>query len=181
MLTAHMAIHIAAMNMVAPIIILAARAASGPPRRSAAGWIGSAAAAQLALLWGWHLPDAVALAASSSVVGILAHATLFASALIFWRTIVDAADDRPWMALASLLITGKVFCLLGVLLAFAQRPLYAEAMPGMETQSLLADQQSAGLLMLIACPLSYVIAAVVISARWMLELESRRGRRQAAP
>ena len=35
----------------------------------------------------------------------------------------------------------------------------------------LADQQLAGLLMITACPLTYVTAGVIIAARWVLELD----------
>jgi putative membrane protein len=57
----------------------------------------------------------------------------------------------------ALLLTGKLTCLLAVLLVFAPRALYPHAA--------LADQQFAGLLMLAACPLSYLGAALVITLR----------------
>jgi len=40
---------------------------------------------------------------------------------------------------------------------------------------MLADQQMAGLLMLVACPLTYVLAAIVIAARWTLRMDTAQG------
>jgi putative membrane protein len=73
-----------------------------------------------------------------------------------------------------LLVTGKLFCLLGALLVFAPRSLYLlqnghEAHFGPIT---IEDQQLAGLLMLLACPLSYLLAGVVIASRAIFALDA---------
>jgi putative membrane protein len=105
------------------------------------------------------------------------HVSLFAVSLWFWASVVAEAEASRWRSLGALLITGKLFCLLGVLLAFAPRPLYAEAAHahGMNqmAMNLLGDQQLAGLLMLVACPLTYVLAGIIIAARWIAEIERR--------
>ena len=108
------------------------------------------------------------------------HLSLIGAALWFWHSVILAAERSSWRALGALLITGKLFCLLGVLLAFASRPLYSQAALAHSGHSahinagmLLPDQQFAGLLMLIACPLTYVLAGVIIAARWMAEIERR--------
>lgn len=66
----------------------------------------------------------------------------------------------------ALLLTGKLACLLGALLIFAPRELYRlHGLPSLE------DQQLAGLLMITACPLSYVVAGVAMAAQAIGDLE----------
>jgi putative membrane protein len=78
------------------------------------------------------------------------------------------------------LVTGKFACLLGALLIFAPRDLYA--LPGLvfalcsSGESSLADQQLAGLLMVTACPLSFLTSGVAIAARMLSDLERRTAR-----
>ncbi|KFB10136.1 cytochrome c oxidase assembly protein [Nitratireductor basaltis] len=183
-LTQHMATHIIAMNLVAPALaLLLLRLPKFHLTRAERG-LWPALTCQLALLWGWHIPSVFAVAHHSMVLTGLMHTSLFACAIWFWAVVFHTADRSGWQSLSALLITGKLFCLLGVLLTFAPRPLYLpmgglpEAYP-----ALLADQQLAGLLMLVACPLTYVLAAVIIAARWTGRLEEapnwlpHRGRR----
>ncbi|WEX10196.1 cytochrome c oxidase assembly protein [Chelativorans sp. AA-79] len=175
-----MAVHILAMNVAAPALVLAWRLVA-PPRVKPpdARWIGPAAALQVGLLWVWHLPLPLAFAYSVTGGEVLMHLSLFAAALWFWRAVLDEAEAARWRALGALLLTGKLFCLLGVLLTFAPRSLYlraAELCLGgrIAPEALLADQQLAGLMMLVACPLVYVLAGIIIAARWLREIESRK-------
>lgn len=180
-LTEHMALHIVTMNLAVPLGVLLWRRLPGSSHaRSAAPWIATASAVQLVFLWTWHLPPVLAYAVASPIGAAAMHISLLGAALWFWHSVIVAAERSNWRALGALLITGKLFCLLGVLLAFAARPLYPQAAlahaahgahfdPGM----LLSDQQFAGLLMLIACPLTYVLAGVIIAARWIAQIERR--------
>jgi putative membrane protein len=86
-------------------------------------------------------------------------ATLLAAAVCFWGGILLLAARSRWQAIVALLATGKLACLLGALLIFARRPLFVHAT--------MDDQQLAGLLMVVACPLSYVLVGVVLSAQLM--------------
>ncbi|WP_159590978.1 cytochrome c oxidase assembly protein [Chelativorans xinjiangense] len=187
LITQHMIAHIVAMNMVAPVVALFAQR-NRLIWRKASSSIGAATAVQLALLWGWHLPVPMAYATASAEGMLLMHTSLFLAALWFWASVVDAAIRTGWRALAALLVTGKIFCLLGVIIVFAPRPLYP-TMP-LHTQRgqfadpalQLADQQLAGLLMLIVCPLTYVLAAIVIAAYWLSYIDRHPGwTHRAAP
>ena len=80
---------------------------------------------------------------------------------------------RRWRAIAALLVTGKVFCLVGAIFTFAPRPL-VQGLP-LPLPEALADQQLAGLLMLAACPLTYVLAGIVVSVLWLAELTAEAG------
>jgi putative membrane protein len=100
------------------------------------------------------------------------HLSLAAAALWFWLAVLSDRSALRWRALVALALTGKLFCLLGVLLVFAPRLLYAAhpVAPGQPVAAGLADQQLAGLMMVVACPLTYVLAAVIIAARGLRDI-----------
>ena len=105
-------------------------------------------------------------AMQSSLLHSLMQLSLFAAAIWFWSALLGLRGGARWRGLLALLLTAKIFCLLGVLLVFAPRLLYPEAMfsahaGGHLVSASLADQQLAGLLMLVVCPASYLTAAVV--------------------
>jgi len=167
-LSAGMAGHILLMNLLAPVVVLWA-ARSSPslvrPFRSVA----LPAIVQLALLWGWHAPPSLVAAMGHPGLHLAMHGSLLLGALWFWSAVVNATAGRQWRAISALLTTSKLFCLLGVLLTFASHPIYpAMTHHGVSALDPLADQQLAGLLMLIACPMSYLVAAVVVASNWLL-------------
>ncbi|MGK9167666.1 cytochrome c oxidase assembly protein [Inquilinus limosus] len=175
-LTQHMAAHLAAMNMVAPLCVVAwDRFARGRMSVEAVRLL-PAAALQAVLIWGWHLPAVFAAVCRSPVLTAAMHVSLFLSACWFWFAVIHAARRAAWTPLAALLATGKLFCLLGVLLAFSPRPIYASpALPPTcfdpaSPWPLVEDQQLAGLLMLTACPLVYGTAAILIARRRLAAL-----------
>jgi putative membrane protein len=166
--SAGMAAHILLMNLFAPAAAILSSAALVPAARRVPG-LAAAMVVQLLLLWGWHAPPSLAAAMERPGLHLVMQLSLTLTAVWFWRAVVAAAVNRPWRAVASLLITSKVFCLLGVLLTFAPRSLYPSmAHHGGVAVDPLADQQLAGLMMLLACPLSYLVAAVVVTSRWLL-------------
>lgn len=164
-LTHHMMIHIIVMNLLAPLCLLLLPAGwrQGPLVQGRG--LALATATQMALLWGWHLPAVLTTSMHAPALMAAMHVSLFAAALWFWAAIAAALRQRHWTPLAALLISGKLFCLLGLMLVFAARPLYAEAgtLHGLSPGALLADQQRAGLLMLIACPIVYVLCGTLIA------------------
>lgn len=174
-LTGHMIAHILLMNAAAPLAVLVLRPVlsrsafrKGRPRLAAATMV------QLALLWVWHSPRLLQLSLDLPAVGLLMAASLMAAALWFWSAVLAAVGAARWKAIFALLITAKLFCLLGALLVFAPRLLYPELLSThpVGVDAALADQHLAGLLMLAACPLTYVAAGVLIAARWVFELEA---------
>jgi putative membrane protein len=170
-LSRHMAVHIVLMNVIGPLAVWVL--ARLRPALLALRWhLGWAAVAQMAALWTWHIPAALAGAHASLGAGLTMQASLFASALWFWMAVAAALHGRPWQAIAALLGTGKVFCLLGALLTFSPRYLYPPHLAAgfHDAASSLSDQQLAGLFMLAACPAAYVLAGIVIAARWLHEM-----------
>lgn len=163
--------HLAVMNIAAPLaaLHLSRRGPCTPAALLAAGVV------QLATLWGWHAPAVQQFAASSSAGQFLLMVSLAGAAFWFWSAVIAATD---WKALIALLLTGKLACLLGALLIFAPRDLYnldglilALCTTG---PSSLADQQLAGLLMVTACPLSYLVTGIALAARMLARLDADR-------
>lgn len=165
-LSLQMTQHIVLMNVAAPLLatLLAARLPAFAIRTI---WIASAA--QMALVWGWHLPKVQQAAAAAAALQAALLILLSLAAMAFWLAVIEAERAGGWRAIAGLLLTGKLACLLGALLIFAPRDLYG--LPELALAfcasgpSSLADQQLAGLLMVTACPLSYLTAGVIIAAR----------------
>ena len=155
-LSSHMAMHIALMNVAAPMAAIAL-AKRLRPLAAAAFW--SAATLQIGALWFWHLP-AVQAAATSPGGALLMHSSLFAVALMFWIGVLQMRGPGRWQAILGLIVTGKLSCLLAALLIFSPRFIYTSH----HHATSLADQQLAGLLMITACPVSYVLAGIVIAA-----------------
>ena len=125
-LSGQMAIHIAAMNIVAPLLAAGSRPADGARAMLRRGlWL--ATVVQLAVLWASHSPAVHHAAHASLLSAIFLHGILFLSALAFWFSITSAEASR-WQAMLALLVSGKFACLLGVLLIFAPRPLFERRM-----------------------------------------------------
>ncbi|MGJ0514015.1 cytochrome c oxidase assembly protein [Methylocystis sp.] len=171
----HMATHILLMSALAPFLaVLWTRIASAP--FLANGYtLAAIAAAQIALLYAWHAPGAAAYVERHPTAHLSMHASLLVAALLFWLAILGDTGVARWRGVAALAITGKLACLLGVLLVFAPRVLDTRIAGSATTlETMLADQRLAGLLMLAACPASYVLSGVWIASRWLLALEDDR-------
>jgi putative membrane protein len=177
----HMMLHIASMNIVAPWLaaLIVTRRQLGGTRSS---WLWIATFLQIVLLWSWHSPAVHDVAIRSPALGVTLHAALFLAALLFWLALLTISVASRWQTIPALLLTGKLACLLAALLIFAPRTLYesaghlahiAERFSGLRA---LDDQQLAGLLMITACPLSYLIAAVIITVQLI-----GRPKKSAAP
>lgn len=166
-----MAHHIILMNIAAPVLAMALpvhrRSSRARGRHLAVATI-----IQLAALFAAHTPAGVAAAHTHALLHLLKQLSLFAAALAFWIAVLDQVGAARWRAIVALLITGKLFCLLGAVLVFAPRSIYPGSFGHAASQAVpsLDDQHLSGLLMLAACPATYVLAGVVIAARWVCEL-----------
>ncbi len=164
----HMIIHIVLMTVAAPILALKLRYSSFQQSASVSTLV-AAIILQLVLLFAWHSPPGIGLAMAGGHVGaLLMQASLLFSALWFWLTIFNQTGEHLWRSVIALLLTGKLFCLIAVLLVFAPRVLYGIGAANIPIE--LADQQLAGLLMVTVCPLTYVLAAIVLICRWFQTL-----------
>jgi putative membrane protein len=127
-------------------------------------WTNTAAAA--AAFWTWHAPAPYAAALSSSAIYALMQFTLLASATAFWLAVRRSA---PAAAMAAILATTVQMGLLGALITFAARPLYAPHFASTLGWGVspLEDQQLAGILMWAPGSIAYLAAAMWIGWRWM--------------
>ncbi len=171
MLTAHMAGHIAVMNLLAPTVAWLFRHRFF--RIGSGQAIGRklllATLTQLSVFFLWHSPPVMAISMQGAVTGFALLAGLLMVSVWFWACVFEAVRQNRMEVIAALLITGKLVCLIAVLLVFAPRLIY----PGMGVPAaMMGDQQLAGLLMLSACPLTYVGASIYVVARWFTRLSS---------
>ncbi len=112
------------------------------------------------VVWAWHLPALRDLADMSVPVALIEQALFLAVGIMRWRT----ALARPAEGVAALLLTSMHMTLLGALIGLAPRPLYAmmamHPAPGLDA---LADQQLGGVVMLLVGGASYCLGGL-----WML-------------
>jgi putative membrane protein len=160
-----MILHALTMSAVAPVAAFGITRLKLLPTWTTFGML-AAATAQIALFLGWHAPAAMAAAMHDGATMMLMHLSLFGAATVFWTGVYASAQAHPWRAIFVLVVSGKLFCLLAALLVFSPRAAFHEV-AGADAAGLLADQQTAGLVMLAVCPLTYVAAAIIIAARWL--------------
>jgi putative membrane protein len=156
----HMVLHIGLMSGMAPLAAVGLSAWKIPFRASPA-LLWSVGILQVAALWVWHAPSMHQWLAASPDVAFCGYAVLFGIATVFWACVIGSTGAARWQAIPALMLTGKLVCLLAALLIFAPRLLYHGAHDGHAYA--LADQQLAGLLMITACPISYLLAALMIA------------------
>lgn len=168
-LVRQMALHLTVMGVAAPLAALQLRRTAIGSRLPWAATLVPATAAQIGALYLWHLPAPHAAALDSPAVSAAMHGSLGLVAVGFWLAVL-ARRQSVWPAVGALLVTGKLFCLLGVLLVLARRPLLHAG----DAAVALAEQQLAGLLMLGACPLSYVGVAFAFTCLGIPQEPARR-------
>ena len=196
--SAHMAQHLVLILLAAPLLVLGAPervalwAFPLPIRRRIGGWghgcarvLGPlarpapAVAMATAGLWTWHVPDLYDLAIEREGLHALEHMTFLVTALVFWWSLLrirtlraDRDNGGRLLALFAMVLQGS---LLGALITFAARPLYAahRAIPEAWGLEPLVDQQLAGLLMWVPPATLYLWVAGWLFQRLLRAVESR--------
>ena len=177
----HMFQHLLVMNVAAPLIAVSLQRLRIRDDHAARRWsaaLPAVTALQLAALWMWHMPAVFAAGHHSPSLQVLMQLSLFIVAASFWTSVLECRDHAVWRPIFALLVTAKIFCLLGAAFVFTRRPLYPP-FGGPETWGLsaLEDQQLAGLLMVSSCAVVYVAAAIALFARWLATAEALRDAR----
>lgn len=129
-------------------------------------------ASATAAFWAWHAPAPYAAALSSSPIFALMQLTLLGSALAFWLAVKRA---RPAWALGAILASTVQMGLLGALITFAVRPLYAPHFASTLSWGVapLEDQQLAGIVMWAPGSIAYLAAALWIGWHWLRQGRER--------
>jgi len=114
------------------------------------------------VLWGWHFPAAYDAALANKAIYWAMQATLLSAAWLFWSAVATAAPAGAATAVAG---GAAQMGMLGAILTFAPRPLYASHLDTTLAFGMgpLADQQLAGLLMWTAGMIPYAAAAGLIA------------------
>ncbi len=138
-----------------------------------------------ALLWFWHSPAPYQATFSSTLVYWSMHLSLFGAALWLWSELLDPAPGRLMPVLLAGVISSVQMGLLGALITFAPRPLFAPHALTTAAWGLtpLQDQQLGGGLMWVPGCLVFLVAAMLVlwsalaRADWKLARPARLGMR----
>jgi putative membrane protein len=195
--SAHMVQHLVLLMIAPPLLILGRPAlaclwAFPLPARRAIGrvWIRSGLKHAVhvlmspifvwllcsAVLWFWHLPGPYGWALGSESVHAFEHICFFVTSLMFWSLVLEPLGRRRMDYGSTLLFVatfGVQTGLLGALLTFAGRPLYAAHLSTAAAWGLtpLEDQQLAGLIMWIPASLIHLTTLGVLFVVWMQTAE----------
>lgn len=148
--------HLALVLLLAPLLVGAVGARTFPHVSLTAATIG-----QAAIFWAWHVPGLYAQAMSNDLAFWAMQLSITLSAALWWVTLRRSA---PLAATAALLAQMVQMGVLGALLVFAGRALYA---PHWQTTaawglSALEDQQIAGLVMWVGGAGAYLLVAAAM-------------------
>jgi putative membrane protein len=127
-----------------------------------------------AALWLWHVPAFFNAAVRNDTAHDWQHATFLVTALLFWHALLrPSGPGSRGLAIVYLFTTTIHTGVLGALLTFAPRPLYATLDSGLTLGALttLEDQQLGGLIMWVPGALVYVAVALVLAVRWLRSLD----------
>lgn len=125
-----------------------------------------------AAIWIWHLPVLFMAATRSDAVHALQHASFLGSALLFWWAMLHPRRRAlGGMAVVYLFTTVVHTGVLGALMTFSRSPWYPGYASGAERWGLtpMGDQQLAGLIMWIPASVVYLVAALAIIRRWLMD------------
>ena len=173
-LTVHMAAHMAAVAIAAPLLAYAFAGTRADPARA---WPLVVAPlpmsiVEMVVVWGWHLPAARALAGSS--VGLAIEQAMFlGSGLLLWSACLGSRGSanaaRRLSGVVALLLTTMHMTLLGALIALASRPLFMAHGHSSGAAAML-DQQMAGVVMLAIGAGSYLAGALMLLSRTLFNI-----------
>ena len=128
-----------------------------------------------AALWVWHVPRLFQAGLVDNGIHALQHASFLFSALLFWWAVLGKGGGAHGRgaSIVYLFTTMMHTGALGALFTMSETiwyPLYGNR-PEMFGLTPLEDQQLGGLIMWIPGGLAYVIAGLVLGARWLMPPE----------
>ena len=169
-MTGHMAAHMAAVAVAAPLVAWGIAGTAADPATRWPNIVAPLAMSlvELVVVWGWHIPAARAFAASGPIGLVLEQAMFFAAGLLLWSACLGAQDSdnsgRRAAGVGALLLTTMHMTLLGVLVTLAPRPLFDHHGHSLLGLDPMFDQQLAGVVMLLVGGGSYLIGGLLLLA-----------------
>lgn len=132
------------------------------------------------VVWLWHIPSWFEAALRSEAIHALQHASFFATAVVFWWSMLRGRYGRAGYGLAAAFVfaTAMHTSVLGALLTVSSSlwyPLYAARGAPFEIDA-LSDQQLAGLVMWIPAGLLLGVLALALFAAWLGDARARMAR-----
>lgn len=179
--SAHMAMHMTVVALVAPMLAAGVAGGRFDPVRRWPAWFPPlpASALEFVVVWGWHAPALHQAARHSSGGLVLEQASFLVVGLLVWLAAFGGSGEqrrtRAAAGISGLLLTSMHMTLLGVLLALAARPLYPHDGRVAFGLTPLLDQHLGGVLMLLSGGVAYLAGALVLLAQLL------RRRREAVP
>lgn len=137
------------------------RAATRLISHPACGWI-----AFTLVFWAWHTPRLYELALASHAWHHVEHACFFATAILFWRPVIEGFPARSrwrsWTLIPYLVLADVQNTVLAGILTFSDRVIYPgyAALAGGGLAAALDDQALAGVIMWVPGSLVFLGAAV---------------------
>lgn len=171
-MTGHMAAHMIAVAIAAPLIALGVQGSRYDPamRLPRLATPLAAALVEAVVVWGWHVPALRRLVAHAPLWLAIEQAMFLAAGLLLWSAVL--APRHRAAGVAALLVTSMHMTLLGALIGLAPRPLYGHAMAMTGSPDALADQQLAGVVMLLVGGIAYLVGGLAMLGRL---LQTREG------
>lgn len=125
-------------------------------------------------LIGWHDPNLYEAALRSDLVHDIEHLTFFGSAMLYWWHVVGAGPhihkrfSRPARVMYVIAAIPPNM-LTGIAIAFAGQVIYTYylSVPRLWGMTALEDQTLAGVIMWVPGSMMYIIAVLILAARWL--------------
>lgn len=164
-LTGHMAAHMIAVAVAAPLLAIALRATAWDPTRLALPFASPLAmmVVELAVVWSWHLPAVRAAVGHDRWLHLLELGCFLLVGTLLWSAVLARSAPSRLAGVGALLLTSMHMTLLGALIGLAPRTLYPTLthapFAGLPA---LQDQQLAGVVMLLIGGASYLVGGLAI-------------------
>lgn len=183
--------HMILTLLAAPLVAagrpgLALAALLGAERRAEArrGFAPFSAAGLFAvLLWIWHAPGPYAATFAGSFAYWLMHLSLFGAALWLWHNLLDTCAAKALAVMGASLASTVQMGLLGAIITFAPRPVYAPHAHSTLAWGLtsLQDQQLGGAIMWAPGCLAFLVVAMLVLRVVLTEAERSEWEAPARP
>ncbi|WP_256926588.1 cytochrome c oxidase assembly protein [Sphingomonas sp. TZW2008] len=159
-MTGHMVAHMIAVAVAAPLVAFGLQDTRADPARRwpRAVTPSTAALIEAIVVWGWHVPALRRLVHDHPGWLIVEQASFLAAGLLLWAAVL--APRHRMAGVGALLVTSMHMTLLGALIGLAPRPLYGHA-----GAAALADQQVAGVVMLLVGGIAYLFGGLAMLGR----------------
>ena len=133
-------------------------------------------------LWGWHVPEAYALAIENGFVHLVMHLSMFTTSILFWWPIIGPPPIRSQLTypqrILYLVLVVTPTAVLAAIITLSNTVIYTSYLdtPHHFTLTPAEDQRIGGLLMWIPGNVVYLATLTTLFLRWFSQ-EDRKNRR----